>query len=782
MNNGSNGNGATAKKFLFVSEESLSGDLAWQVKKEGNEVKCYIKREDDKDVYDGILEKVDDWEKFKDWADIIVFDDTGFGNIADKLRKEGKLVVGGSAYTDKLEESREFGQNEMKKAGLNTLPTQDFIKFDDAIEFVKKNPGRYVFKPSGFITSEQKDLLFIGQEEDGLDLIEILEHNKKSWSKRIKAFQLQKFASGVEIAAGAFFNGKDFVYPVNINFEHKRLFPGELGPFTGEMGCYDDQTEVLTNNGWKLFKDIKPEEKLCTLNPQNNLIEFHTPSLIVSFNHHKELISIQNRTLDINVTQDHNMYLCSQNDYKKGKDNFKFVKAREMESQSIIKRTGIWNGIEQKYFILPSVPFGHYEGKQVVQHLTPEIKIPMDDWVSFMGIFIAEGTVSANRISIAQKIPDKTELIKQLLNKLPFEFKMLNDLFYTDSKQLADYLRAFGKAYEKYTPDSIKNLSKRQIEIFLKWYCLGDGTIMKNNYRIFYTSSKKLADCIQELLLKIGRLGIVKERKGRGRVWIKDHYADASRIQYEIHERVKKLDSWIDKRDVKKIKYNGKVYCASVTNHIMYVRRNGKPYWCGNTLMYWDDVNNPLFKQTLEKMRTALAESGYVGYIDINCIVNARGIYPLEFTSRFGYPLISIQLEGITSLVGDFLYKLAKGENFEFKTKKGFQLGVVVAVPPFPYFDKNTTATYKDSSILFKKSNTEGIHIGDVKIVDNDWHLAGDSSYALVVTGAGSTVEEARTQAYNRIKNIMLLNMIYRTDIGERWTVDSDKLQTWGYL
>ena len=439
MNNHSNGSTPytyTPKKFLFVSEESLSGDLAWQIQKEGNKVKCFIKREEDKDVYDGILEKVDSFEKSKDWADVIVFDDVGFGATAEKLRKEGKLVIGGSIYTDKIEEDREFGQNEMQLSGLNTLPTEHFNNFDDALDFLKKNPGRYVFKPCGSIPSWDKDLLFIGQEEDGLDLIEILTHNKKLWSKKIKIFQLQKFASGVEIAVGAFFNGTDFVYPVNINFEHKRLFPGDIGPFTGEMG----------------------------------------------------------------------------------------------------------------------------------------------------------------------------------------------------------------------------------------------------------------------------------------------------------------------------------------------------------TLMYWDDANNPLFKQTLEKMKSQLVMSGYIGYIDINCIVNARGIYPLEFTSRFGYPTISIQMEGITFPMGEFLYRLAKGENFEFKTKKGFQIGVVVAIPPFPFTDPSTINTYKDSSILFKKPNLEGAHIGDVKIMDGDWHIAGDSGYALVVTGSGATVEEAKTQAYNRVKNIMLLNMFYRTDIGDKWTVDSDKLQTWGYL
>src|SRR3989338_2463180 len=80
------------RKFLFVSWESLSGDLAFQIKKEGHEVKAYIKSESDKDVYDGFFEKVEDWNQHVEWADVIIFDDVGFGKEADELRKNGKLV------------------------------------------------------------------------------------------------------------------------------------------------------------------------------------------------------------------------------------------------------------------------------------------------------------------------------------------------------------------------------------------------------------------------------------------------------------------------------------------------------------------------------------------------------------------------------------------------------------------------------------------------------------------------------------------------------------------
>jgi len=423
------------RNFLFVSHESLSGDLAWKILNEGNNVKIFIGREQDKDVYDGFLEKVDDWRKYKDWADVIVFDDVGVGKEADQLRMEGKLVVGGSEYTDKLEEDREFGQNQMKKFGMSVLPHWDFDDFNKAIEFIKNRPGRYVFKPSGNIPSDAKGILFLGKEENGKDLIEILEQNKKTWAEKIKKFQLQKRAIGVEVAVGTFFNGEDFIYPININFEHKRLFPGDIGPYTGEMG----------------------------------------------------------------------------------------------------------------------------------------------------------------------------------------------------------------------------------------------------------------------------------------------------------------------------------------------------------TLLYHSN-NSKIFDQTLLKMKDEFKKSGYVGYLDINCIVNSKGIHPLEFTSRFGYPTISIQMEGITDKWGDFLYSLANKEKVELKTKKGFQIGVVVVVPPFPYDDKQESAIYKDLSISFKKNNHDGVHLGDVKRdINGIWSVAGDSGYVLIVTGSGDTVERARKHAYSRLNNILLQNMYYRTDIGIKWLRESDLLLTWGY-
>jgi phosphoribosylamine--glycine ligase len=390
----------------------------------------------ERDIADGFVPKSKDWEKDAKWADIIVFDDTlGQGGKAQALRASGKPVIGGTPYTDRLEDDRSFGQEQLKSAGVSIIPYEDFDSFDPAIDFVRKNPDRYVIKPSGE-AQNVKRRLFVGEEEDGEDVIRMLEAYKKAFSDEIKVFQLQRRINGVEVAVGAFFNGKKFVTPVNINFEHKKLFLGEVGPPTGEMG----------------------------------------------------------------------------------------------------------------------------------------------------------------------------------------------------------------------------------------------------------------------------------------------------------------------------------------------------------TAMFWSEPNL-LFNRTLLKMESKLAEEGYVGYIDLNCIVNNNGIYPLEFTSRFGYPTISIQQEGMLTPISDFFWELATAVEPRWRTRSGFQIGIRIVVPPFPFDDDATFESFsKNNAIVFKKPNMEGIHIEDVKEVNGQWLIAGTSGVVLVVVGTGQTMKQGQAQVYSRTKNILIPNMYYRTDIGDRWSEDSDKLHNWGYL
>src|SRR5258706_6019336 len=63
------------KKFLFVSLDGLIADIAWQVVKEGHEVKLFIEAQDEREIADGFVAKTDDWVRDVPWADVVVFDD-----------------------------------------------------------------------------------------------------------------------------------------------------------------------------------------------------------------------------------------------------------------------------------------------------------------------------------------------------------------------------------------------------------------------------------------------------------------------------------------------------------------------------------------------------------------------------------------------------------------------------------------------------------------------------------------------------------------------------------
>jgi len=445
-----------SRNFLFCSlDAALCGDLAWQVNREGHDVRYYVEHEADREIADGFVEKTTDWRGELDWADVVVFDDiwvgseVGTGEIAAELRADGHAVVGGTPATDRLEDDRGYAMSVLEDAGVPTVEHREFTAFDDAIEFVESNPAPYVVKPLGEVQNVKR-LVYVGRERDGSDVVDVLRAYESAWGHRMKGFQLQRRIDGVEVAICGFFDGNRFVDPINFNFEHKKLFPGNVGPSTGEIG----------------------------------------------------------------------------------------------------------------------------------------------------------------------------------------------------------------------------------------------------------------------------------------------------------------------------------------------------------TAMFWAGRNR-LFEETLGKLEDWLADEGYVGSIDLNCIATEEGAYPLEFTPRFGYPTIALQEESILSGSGEFLYDLAHGENPTPTTHRGFQVAVRVVLPPFPFDDEKTyDESSRNAALVFDTEDgrpPDGVHIEDAKRVtpegdptadvDGEWRVAGEAGMPLVVTGMGETMADAREQCYDRVDDVLVPNLYYRDDIGERWIDgEADRLQAWGYL
>jgi phosphoribosylamine--glycine ligase len=229
--------------ILLVSDDLIAGNLAFLLQKEGHNVKLYIESKQQRLNFHNIVPKTKNWQKELKWVGkdgLIIFDYIGYGKVQDQLRKEGYSVFGGCELGDRLEEDRQWSQEIFKKYGLDTLPTINFTSLQSAISFLKENSGPWVIKQNG---QASKHVNYVGHFADNRDVISILENYIRNHGNKLGNITLQKRVYGVEIGVGRYFNGTDWVGPIEINIEHKKLFPGDIGPTTSEMGTiawYDD--------------------------------------------------------------------------------------------------------------------------------------------------------------------------------------------------------------------------------------------------------------------------------------------------------------------------------------------------------------------------------------------------------------------------------------------------------------------------------------------------------------------------------------------------------------
>lgn len=223
--------------ILCVSKDASIADLAYRLKKEGHEVRLFVDDKKERNAYKGMLHQVRDWKKQLPWVGkegLIIFDATGYGKIQEQLRKKGYSVVGGSLGGDKCEDDRTHGQEVFWSHRMKMIPSKTFSSLDEATQFVRKNPGYWVIKQNGHAS---KTFNYVGQSPDGSDVVAVLESYRKTIPKRdLKSIEIQQRVFGVEMAAGRYFNGKEWLGPACINFEHKNLCNGDLGPKTFEMG------------------------------------------------------------------------------------------------------------------------------------------------------------------------------------------------------------------------------------------------------------------------------------------------------------------------------------------------------------------------------------------------------------------------------------------------------------------------------------------------------------------------------------------------------------------
>ncbi len=349
---------------------------------------------------------------------------------------------------------------------------------------------------------------------------------------------------------------------------------------TANRACYSEDTQTLTDSGWKYHWEISPDDLVATVNPTTNLIEYQKPTYAYVYDYTGKMVLFRTQNVDVCVTPEHQMWLSSS--HNKKKYIWKKKQASLIDGRSYFRVGGFgWQGSSANTFTLPYVP---YRCHSEVPNPGPFAPIPIRDWLEFLGYYASEGTlakVQGNwRVGLSQSAsvnPRKRDCIRACLQRLPFKFSEYTDptdhttRFWIHCKSLYLYLedQCGDYSYQKRLPAEILDLNTDLLEVVYRAALLGDGDRDPRPHRKnhgFTSSSDQLFDQMFEIALKLGYK-------------VQETFAVRARHFIACHREVVSVKPC----RISYVPYQGKVFCFEVPNGIFLTRRNGKVGLHGNS-------------------------------------------------------------------------------------------------------------------------------------------------------------------------------------------------------
>lgn len=393
---------------------------------------------------------------------------------------------------------------------------------------------------------------------------------------------------------------------------------------SGGAWCFTEGTEILTCRGWKDLKDISLEDLVATRDT-DGAISYQMPTGIVKENYSGDVIKIKNDSIEIEATPEHRLLLKQNSDKE-----YHFMQMKEMKkSRYRIPRTGIWTGHNPSTMALDKGNTAYI------------------DWIKFLAIWLAEGWIDYRsgsegdkyhkegtpfRVCIAQK--NRISFVREVAAKLPYavrESQRENGCvsFRIGSSYLAKLLHSYGmgKAGTKFVPQEVKDSTASMIRAFLDAYNKCDGWISKKGLVNYVTTSERMANDLQELVFKSGGLSTIRKIQVKGF----HHHTN-----YIVSERKRKVGH-VRQRDISRIKYQGKIYCVSVPNRVIYVRKNGKPMWSGNSDLAEEGssgIGYESAKETIESIILLCTDRNKWSYFQKKGLERTRELSLENFSAR----------------------------------------------------------------------------------------------------------------------------------------------------
>lgn len=330
-------------------------------------------------------------------------------------------------------------------------------------------------------------------------------------------------------------------------------------------GCYDASTDVLTSEGWRAWPDVTQADRLATRNA-NGQVEYHLPKKLVRADYGGRMYRVDAEGVDLLVTPNHNMLVCKTTTREgRRKQNFELIKAEDLNLAShAYTKTAIWSGGAPIDFnVMRLLGFSIGDGNlnlakssQVRFHLHKQRKIL---WLKGICQSLNWNMTDGDGGRYSVNIPD--------------EFRQLFEQMYNEDGE------------KKIPQHLITHLSKECLSALFEGLMQSDGSEGRTS-DVYDTTSEILAGQIQQLCLHIGLAANISQAqcyKDREHSFGDRPIHRLGIITRALKPEVNKWSgaygktSWVDE-------WQGEIFCAEVQNNTLYVRRNGKPVWCGNSV------------------------------------------------------------------------------------------------------------------------------------------------------------------------------------------------------
>jgi len=154
--------------------------------------------------------------------------------LADRLRGAGRAVFGPSAAAARLESSKAYAKEVMRRAGVPTAASATFAALGPALDYIRTHAEPLVVKASGLAAG--KGVVVCATRESAADAARAMLAGN-ALGDAGKEVVIEEFLEGEELSILALTDGERIVLLPPAQ-DHKRLGEGDTGPNTGGMGAY----------------------------------------------------------------------------------------------------------------------------------------------------------------------------------------------------------------------------------------------------------------------------------------------------------------------------------------------------------------------------------------------------------------------------------------------------------------------------------------------------------------------------------------------------------------